>query len=151
MEIQNRSVMYHRSDFAGVMVHYGMLTEIMMPTEIKRQMTKNIWNTVLFNNYSRFLQTTGAPFYQHGSIWILVWIFNYIHNKEWDEITHPFANFNNWTIKVWEWSSNFFPHSTGHVITYPGWECWTMLVKGTLVHKKKTPLTHYQPISFIHF
>ena len=27
----------------------------------------------------------------------------------WDEITHPFPNFNGCTIEVWEWISNFIP------------------------------------------
>ena len=32
---------------------------------------------------------------------------NYIHYKEWDEITYPFLNFNSCTIEVYEWISNF--------------------------------------------
>ena len=33
-----------------------------------------------------------------------------------------FPNFNGYTIKVWEWISNFMiPHLTGQVITY---QCW---------------------------
>ena len=35
------------------------------------------------------------------------------------EITYPFTNFNGCTVEVWEWISNFIPHFTGHVITYP--------------------------------
>ena len=27
----------------------------------------------------------------------------------WDEITYPFPNFNDATIEVWEWISNFIP------------------------------------------
>ena len=37
----------------------------------------------------------------------------------WDEITHPFPNFNGATVEVWEWISNFIPHFTGHVIIHP--------------------------------
>ena len=34
------------------------------------------------------------------------------------------------TIEVWEWISNFIPHSTEHMITYPSWYLsWPMLVK----------------------
>ena len=44
------------------------------------------------------------------------WISNYIHFCE-DEITYPFPNFNGCTVGVWEWTSNFIPHSTWHVIT----------------------------------
>ena len=49
----------------------------------------------------------------------------------WDQITHPFPNFSGCTVEVWEWISNFIPHFTRHVITYPYWE-WSqsMLVKG---------------------
>ena len=37
----------------------------------------------------------------------------------WDEITHPFPNFKSGTVEVWERTSNFIQHFTGHVITYP--------------------------------
>ena len=47
----------------------------------------------------------------------------------WDEITYPFLNFNGCTIEVSEWISNFIPHFTGHVITYP---CWHQMVPGHL-------------------
>ena len=52
----------------------------------------------------------------------------YIHYVVWDEITYSLPNFNGATIEVWEWISNFIPHFTGHVITYPC--CETVLVKG---------------------
>ena len=35
---------------------------------------------------------------------------------------YPFINFNGATFEVWEWISNFIPHFTGHVITYPCWD-----------------------------
>ena len=38
------------------------------------------------------------------------------------EINYPFPNFNDGTVEVWEWISNFIPHFTGHVITYPCWD-----------------------------
>ena len=50
------------------------------------------------------------------------WISNYIHYKMWDEITCPFTNINGATVEVWGWKSNFIPHFTGHVITYPCWD-----------------------------
>ena len=31
----------------------------------------------------------------------------------------PFPNLNGKTVEVWEWISNFFPHFTGQVVTYP--------------------------------
>ena len=37
-------------------------------------------------------------------------------------ITYPFTNFNGCTVEVWERISNFIPHFTGHVITYPRWD-----------------------------
>ena len=43
-------------------------------------------------------------------------------SKIWDEITYPFLNFNGATVEVKEWISNFIPHLTGHVITYPCWD-----------------------------
>ena len=63
-----------------------------------------------------------GPFYWHGLTLILAWINNDIHCKVWDEITHPFPNFNGVAVEVWEWISNFIPHFTGHVITYPSWD-----------------------------
>ena len=44
----------------------------------------------------------------------------------WGEITYPFPYLNG----IWEWISNFIPHFTGHVITYPCWVwSWSVLVK----------------------
>ena len=28
---------------------------------------------------------------------------NYIHNKVWDEISHPIPDFNGAAVEVWEW------------------------------------------------
>ena len=39
----------------------------------------------------------------------------------WDEITYPFPNINCFIVEVWKWISNFTPHFTGYVITYPYW------------------------------
>ena len=58
------------------------------------------------------------------------WISNNIHYKVWDEITSPFPNFNGATVEVWKWRSNFIPHFTGYVITYPCWDlCWIYVSK----------------------
>ena len=61
------------------------------------------------------------------------WISNYIHKEVWGEITYPFPNVNGVTVEVWEWISNFSPHFSGHVITYP---CWgvCILVANTIGH-----------------
>ena len=64
---------------------------------------------------------TLRPFCEHGLILKSQHgLSNYIHNKMWYEITYPFWNFNGWTVKVWEWISNFTPHFTRHMIIYPG-------------------------------
>ena len=47
---------------------------------------------------------------------------NPIHGKVWDDNTCPFPNFNGATVEVWEWISNFIPHFTRHLITYPCWD-----------------------------
>ena len=47
------------------------------------------------------------------------WINSYIKYTVWDEITFLFPDFNGTTVEVWEWISNFIPHFTRHVITYP--------------------------------
>ena len=39
-------------------------------------------------------------------------------------------------IEVWEWVSNFIPHFTGHMITYPWWNLSKfILIKG--VHPQR--------------
>ena len=43
---------------------------------------------------------TWGPFTKHGLTLIPAWIGNYIHYKEWDEITYPSLNFNSATIEV---------------------------------------------------
>ena len=53
---------------------------------------------------------------------IQAWISNNIHYKVWDEITYPFPNFNDATVEVWEWISNFFSHFIMFIITYPCWD-----------------------------
>ena len=51
---------------------------------------------------------------------IPAWISNYIHNNVRDEITNPFPNFNDAAaVEIWESMSNFMPHFTEHVLTYP--------------------------------
>ena len=49
---------------------------------------------------------------------IPAWKSNYINCKVWDEIIHPFTDFNNAASEVWKLISNFIPCFTGHVITY---------------------------------
>ena len=44
------------------------------------------------------------------------------HYEVLDEITYLFLNFNGAAIEVWKWISNFNPHFTGDVITYPYWD-----------------------------
>ena len=67
---------------------------------------------------------------KNGLTSIPAWISNCNYHKVWDEITYPFPNFNGYTVEVWKWRSNFVPHFTGHVITYPclDWSL-SMLVK----------------------
>ena len=50
---------------------------------------------------------------------ISVWISNYIHHKVWDEITHPFLNFNSASIDIRDWLSNFISHFTRLLIGWP--------------------------------
>ena len=57
------------------------------------------------------------PFYGQGLTKIPPWISNYIHYIVRDEITYLLPNFNGATVEVWEWISNFIPHSAWYVIT----------------------------------
>ena len=47
------------------------------------------------------------------------WISSHMPSKVWDEITHPFANFNGANLEVWEWTNNFSSHYIVNVITCP--------------------------------
>ena len=47
---------------------------------------------IAFKAYPDFLHL--GPFYWHWLTLISAWTSNYIHCKEWDEITCPFSNFN---------------------------------------------------------
>ena len=48
-----------------------------------------------------------------------MWKSEYIHYKMWDGFAYPFSNIND--VEVWEGTTNFTPHFTGHLITY---QCW---------------------------
>ena len=63
-----------------------------------------------------------GPFYYLGLTLIQAMISNHIHYSVWDEITYAFPNFNGGIVEVWESKSNFIPHFTRHVITYPFWD-----------------------------
>ena len=84
----------------------GWITSISVEGKCNRiEHRKNVWD----------------PFYWHGFTLLSAWISNYIHYKMWDEITHPFPNFNSANVEVWEWISSFIPHFAGNVITSPSW------------------------------
>ena len=57
---------------------------------------------------SKSLLLPGVPFTN-----IPAWISNYTHYNVWDEITYSFLNFNDCTVEVHDWISNFIPHFTG--------------------------------------
>ena len=76
------------------------------------------------------LCATWSPWYKQGLTWIPAWLSNDIHHKMWDEITNPFPNFNVRTVECCEWTSNFIPHLTVYLITFP---CQSMLLKGAPV------------------
>ena len=69
-----------------------------------------------------YMTTPGPHLTKHGLTLIPAWIHNHIHYKVWDEIPNPFPNFNGATVEALEWISNFIPHFTEYVITYPCWD-----------------------------
>ena len=77
---------------------------------------------------------------------IPAWISNFVNYKVWDKITypfpnHPFPNLNGCTVGVWEWISNFIPHFTGHMFTYPSWDLnLTIPVKSPPLQNNPYPL-----------
>ena len=71
----------------------------------------------------------------HGSILIPAWINNHIYHKMLGEIIYPSSNSNGATVEVLEWISNFIPHFTRYVVTYPCWDyIASMLLKWTSHH-----------------
>ena len=92
---------------------------------------------VIINEFCKKLYLC-IPFYLYKHIFDLItaWTSNYAYHNVWDEIINPFSKFNSATVDVWEWISNFTPHFTGHMITYPRWNSsWSMLVKRALYIK----------------
>ena len=65
-------------------------------------------------------QQPSGQFYSHELTYIPAWVTNCIYYTLWDEI--PFPNFNGSAVEVWELISNFIPHFTEHVITFPFWD-----------------------------
>ena len=53
---------------------------------------------------------------------IPAWKSNYMLYEMWEYINNPFPNFNGTTVEIRELSSNFMPHFTECVITYPCWD-----------------------------
>ena len=80
-----------------------------------------------------------------------------MHYKVWDDITYPFPNFNGCTVEVWERISNFIPHLTGCMITYPCCRS-EMLLCSVLVSREtdskyiwyQYSITHYFPLRMMH-
>ena len=54
-----------------------------------------------------------------GSTLIPPWINNHMQSKMYGEMSPEFPNFSGCTGEIWEWISNFIPHSLIDVITYP--------------------------------
>ena len=65
-----------------------------------------------------------------------MWISDQMTSKVWDEIIHPFANFNGGNNEVSEWISNLTRHFKTDMHIYLCWELISsMLVNGALVRK----------------
>ena len=62
------------------------------------------------------------PFYSHGLTLIPASISNHTSSRVWDEIIYAFPDFNDATIEVCKWISNFIPHFRLDVITNPCWD-----------------------------
>ena len=58
-------------------------------------------------------------FYEYALTLTPSWMSIHIHYGVWNEITYPFLNLYGVDVEDWKWISNFIPHFTGHVITYP--------------------------------
>ena len=73
---------------------------------ITKTLEKNSWN----------VQGPLIPIWINFNLSVDVWLYP-LQSVGW--ITYPFPNSNGASGKVSEWISNFDPHVTGHVITYP--------------------------------
>ena len=73
---------------------------------------RTVWHSTEFHTLQRTIPgKQGSPGEGGYCTLIPAWMSNYIHYNMWDEITYPFPNFNNATVEVWKWISNFTPHS----------------------------------------
>ena len=93
---------------------------------------KSVWGLMLVSlcsaNYDSVNTTAGWYMHEDLGPHLLIWFkFNPCRDNlsialiKCGEIIYSFPNFNGATVEVWEWISNFIPHFTGHVITFPWW------------------------------
>ena len=63
---------------------------------------KTPWNDVMeyHNGSVEYPFYPWGPFYKNGLTLIPAWISNHMPSKVWDEITHPFLNFNGCAVEV---------------------------------------------------
>ena len=72
-----------------------------------------------FTRYTSACLRTRTIFTYFFKTLIPAWICNHKPIKVWDEITHPFPNFNSCTVEVREWICNCIPYFIMDVISYP--------------------------------
>ena len=66
--------------------------------------------------------------YKRGLTLIPAWISKHMPSKMWEEITKSFPKFNDATVGVWEWLSNFISYCIMDVIANSWWDLsYTML------------------------
>ena len=88
------------------------------------QILRGVWYCYiqLLNGYMSRPSATNLRPVLLTSLNIPTLISNYMLSNLWCEITYPFPNFNGCTVEVWEWISNFIPHSVMDVISSPCWD-----------------------------
>ena len=82
---------------------FGIMATIGFQWQLKETCT---YGHLRFNRLFAMMSfTSSCALYWHGLTVILK--INHMRRKVWDEITHPFPNFN--SVEVWEGMSNFIP------------------------------------------
>ena len=109
------------------------LSDIHQILKLPRQLLRAIivWHLNSWISFQTVLTCLTAHIYLTALLWwylsnkdlVTTWISYYIYYDVWVKITYSFPKFNGATVEVWEWLSNFIPHFTWHVVTYPCL-CW---------------------------
>ena len=124
--ILQRIKIHFGCNYLGLCYDVMYSTDSNMPTVFRKKISNTFhYLTVLVRSHPmcilRMSDRTShrSTYYWYRLSYIPAWISNHMSDIMRDEISHPFPNFNDCTVEVWGWISNFTPHLTMNVIAYP--------------------------------